>query len=242
MISLEKASGLPIFLKNNRIVSKKIAIPKPAVRKLSEMRPVLKGKTKLKKFYYMYRNIAPNPAFRKYSYRYDITLIPFHKIGKEDIKTAGHYHAKPKHSKLSYPEVYQVIHGTAHYLLQKKENGRLKDVVLSVAKKGDVVAIPPNYGHVTINAGPGTLVMANLVYGKFSSHYEEFAEKHGAAYYGVADGKIKFVKNPNYKKIPKLRKSKMKKPGLKSPIYTDCLKHPEKYIFLVNPKKFKKMR
>ncbi len=242
MISLEKVSGLPIFfnIKNNKIVSKEINIPKADTRTLSQMKPVLEGKTQLKKFYYMYRNIAPNPVFRKFSYRYDITVIPFHKIGKEDIKTAGHYHSKPRHSHLSFPEVYQVLYGAANYILQKKEGKKIKDVILAVAKKGQVVIVPPNYGHVTINASRETLVMANIVYGRFSSKYGDYIKKHGAAYYGIAGKKIKFLPNPNYKNLPKLRKVKLKAKNLKSPIYADCIKNPEKYIFLKKPEKFKR--
>jgi glucose-6-phosphate isomerase len=239
MINLEKVSGLPILFnpKNNNITSNYIAIPKADTRTLSQMKPVLEGKTQLKKFYCMYRNVASNPVFRKFSYRYDITVIPFHKIGKEDIKTAGHYHSKPRHSHLSFPEVYQVLHGTAHYLLQKKEGKKIKDVILAVAKEGQVVIVPPNYGHVTINAGRETLVMANLVYGRFSSKYGDYIKKHGAAYYGIAGKKIRFVKNPNYRNLPKLRNAKLKSKNLKSPIYADCIKNPEKYIFLKKPNK-----
>ena len=47
-----------------------------------------------------------------------------------------------------YPELYEVVEGVAHFLLQKKT---LEHIVLVKAAKGDIVLIPLGYGHVTIN-------------------------------------------------------------------------------------------
>jgi len=86
--------------------------------------------------------------------RYDITIIPPNKLGMEFVKTAGHYHPFLPGSKMTYPELYEVLEGEAHYLLQRREQERgterITDVVVVKAKKGDKVIIPPNYGHVTI--------------------------------------------------------------------------------------------
>ncbi|WP_437344448.1 glucose-6-phosphate isomerase family protein [Methanoculleus frigidifontis] len=59
---------------------------------------------------------------------------------------------------IGYPELYQVLAGEAHYLLQRKD---LSDGVVVTAKVGEFVLIPPGYGHVTINPGQEDLVMAN---------------------------------------------------------------------------------
>jgi glucose-6-phosphate isomerase len=48
--------------------------------------------------------------------------------------------------------------GNAHFLLPAKN---LDDVILIEANKGDIIVIPPGYGHVTINPTPGqTLTFA----------------------------------------------------------------------------------
>ena len=243
MINLRKYSGLPILLtKENRLASKAIKLPKPDVRTFSQIKSVLLAKkSKLKRFYYMYRDVASNPYFKKYSLRYDITIIPHHEIGKEEIKTSGHYHAFLRKTHITYPEAYQVISGTATYLLQKKSNSKISDVIVANAKEGEIIVVPPNYGHITINAGKKTLVMANIVYSKFASKYKEIEEKHGGAYYLVEKNKkLVFIKNPNYKNVPKIRFRKPRIAGLKSPIYADCTKNPEKYLFLANPKKYLK--
>lgn len=246
MINLERRAGLPIFLtKDNKLASKKVKLPKPDTRTLKEIKQVLlEKKTRVRKFYYMYRNVAPNPSLAKYGLRYDITIIPGHRIGKEEIKTAGHYHARVKGTSFTYPEVYQVIKGNAIYLLQKKPDHKISDVIVAKAKAGDVVLVPPNYGHITINPSRETLVMANIVYSRFKSQYKEIMERHGGAYYAVEEkGRMKFIRNPAYKVHPKIRFRNPKMQGLKSPIYTDCKKNPEKYLFLVKPQNYKsKMR
>jgi len=242
MINLEKYTGLPIFLaKDNKLVSKGIKLPKPDTRTFSQIKTVLFAKkSAVRRFYYMYRDVASNSSLKKYNLRYDITVIPHHEIGKEEIKTAGHYHAFVRKTHITYPEVYQVINGTATYLFQKKTDSRISDVIVAKAEPGDIVIVPPNYGHITINAEKKTLVMANIVYSKFNSVYKSIEEKHGGAYYLVEKNrKLIFIKNPHYKNIPKIRFRKPSVAGLKSPIYTDCTRNPGKYLFLVKPQKFK---
>lgn len=242
MINLKRRLGLDVFLeKDSSLGSKAVKLPKADVRTFKQIKSVLlKPKTNLKKFYYMYRDVAPNPSLKRYGLRFDITVIPHHEIGKEEIKTTGHYHAIVRKTHLTYPEVYQVVHGKALYLLQKKSNGKITDVIVAKAKAGDVIAVPPNYGHITINPYKETLVMANIVYGGFKSQYKEIEEKHGGAYYVVEQNKkLSFIKNPNYKSVPKIKFSKPKMAGLKSPIYADCASNPEKYLFLVKPQKYK---
>ena len=241
MISLKGRSGLAVFLKkDNTLASKEIKLPKPEVRTFSEIKPVLFAKkTKVKKFYYMYRDVAPSPSFKKYGLRYDITVIPHHEIGREEAKTTGHYHAHVRKTHLSYPEVYQIIRGQAIYIFQKKTDSRIDDVIVTSAKAGDVILVPPNYGHVTVNPSKETLVMANFVYTGFKSKYKPILEKHGAAYYVIEKNKkISFLINPSYKMVPKIRFVKPEMKGLKSPIYIDCARNPGKYLFLVKPQKY----
>ena len=46
-----------------------------------------------------------------------------------------------------------MLDGDAHYLLQRAQNEEsVHEVILVKATRGDKVIVPPNYGHVTINA------------------------------------------------------------------------------------------
>lgn len=186
------------------------------VRKLHDMEDVLFDKewfdgteARNKDMYYMYRDLAKNDAdlevIKAHHLRYDITVIPPGMLGSEYTKTVGHYHPQVPGTDISYPEIYQVLEGSATYLLQKveqEEEDTVLDVAVITAEKGDLVIVPPGYGHVTINASEKTLKMANWVCRDFSSIYEPIKRLCGASYFLLKDG---FAKNPLYRNVPSIR-------------------------------------
>lgn len=140
--------------------------------------------------YYMFRNIYASEGIR-----FDITLIPAGILGSEFPKTHGHHHPDAGEG-LSYPEIYQVLKGKAFFIFQRSHpNGRV-DVIMVDAEEGDVILIPPGYGHVSINNGDKDLLLSNLVYDKFSAVYDDHSDNKGAAYYYLKDGEI--VQNDKY--------------------------------------------
>ncbi|MBM4242085.1 MAG: glucose-6-phosphate isomerase [Euryarchaeota archaeon] len=171
----------------------------PDIRKLSDMRDVIYDIEWLKTakdadLYYMYRDLALNSQDRaiimENGLRYDITVIPPGNLGVECIKTAGHYHPLIDNTRYSYPEVYEVLEGMAHYLLQRRKNGIIMDVVMIEANEGDKVIVPPNYGHITINPSHEELKMANWVSRDFESIYEPYKECGGGAYFELRNRSI----------------------------------------------------
>jgi len=159
--------------------------------------------------YYMYRDLALTPtdaeAITRHQLRYDITIIPPFTMGLEFVKTYGHYHPRvnPK-LRYTYPEIYEVLDGDAHYLLQRAHNEESVDeVILVKATRGDKVIVPPNYGHVTINPSERTLKMANWVCRSFDSVYEPYAKLCGGAYYELINGKL--LHNRAYHTVPEIR-------------------------------------
>jgi glucose-6-phosphate isomerase len=193
-------------------------LPAPAVRTVDDMRCVLADPAARcdGPLYFMYRDLALTPEDRTWlseqDVRFDITVIPPATIGGEYVKTKGHYHPEGP-SGLGYPEVYQVLAGEAHYLLQRKD---LSDVVAVTARAGEFVLIPPGYGHVTVNPGDEVLVMANLVSTRFSSEYGVYEEQRGGAYYEMEGGA--WVRNPLYPELPDVqvvRAEEMPKLGIR---------------------------
>ena len=226
----------------------------PAVRILEELKEVVLDKNFLAtadmdtELYYMFRAVSKDEEderkIKEKGLRYDITIIPPNTLGLEFVKTAGHYHPFLPGSKMTYPELYEVLDGEAHYLLQRREQGRgterITDVVVVKAKKGDKVLIPPNYGHVTINPSEATLKMANWVANAFSSIYESMKVKGGAAYFELTNGE--FVKNARYGAVPDIRFLRPldveKELGLnlnKETEMYELIKQPETLAFLTNP-------
>jgi glucose-6-phosphate isomerase len=226
---------------------------KPKVRGLEDMKRVLydskwASSAVDEPAYFMYRDLAldedDRECIEKERLRYDITVIPPKKLGVEYAKTLGHYHPKPEKQSASYPEVYQVLEGEAHYLLQMKEGDRITDAILVRAKKGDNVLIPPDYGHVTINPSSRVLKMANWVCRGFESDYRDFISKRGGVYFELKNKN--FVANKRYGMVPKLRFLKpasLASLGLKKgrSLYSlvdsldrlDFLKNPDRYLDLL---------
>ncbi|HPS92359.1 MAG TPA: glucose-6-phosphate isomerase family protein [Methanothrix sp.] len=222
----------------------------PDVRRLYDMKEVILDQNWLAgasdfELYYMFRDLSLSRADKEKllqnNLRYDITIIPPNMLGCEYIKTAGHYHPDASGG-VTYPELYEVLDGEALYLLQNQD---LSDVVAVYACSGDKVLVPPGYGHVTINRSNKTLKMANFVARNFSSLYEPYREKKGAAYFFTIDGWIKNkqcqeaaelrrVQAPDSSSLCKLGLSKSREmyPLLKEPGLLNCLTAPEEHLKL----------
>jgi len=68
----------------------------------------------------MYDGVAlpdDRPAIERAGLRFDLTVLRPAIIGEEPVKTLGHYHNLAPGG-LPYPELYQVVFGHAHFVLQ----------------------------------------------------------------------------------------------------------------------------
>ena len=229
-----------------------------AVRTLAEMKKVIYDQKWLKKerlnleipLYYVYQGLSKNKndkkTFKKFWLSYDVTIIPPRLLGKEFVKTKGHYH--PLFSKkLSYPEIYEVLDGKAIFLLQQKNKiSNIKNVIAIKVKKDEKIIIPPNYGHIIINVANKTLKTANIISNKFFPVYDEVEKKNGFCYFAIKEKSgIKWIKNKKYKKVPGLR---FKKPGIfsefqisKSKSLYNLIKTPFVLDFLNKPQNYSKI-
>lgn len=205
-----------------------------SVRNFSEMNDVLMKRQTVHHdypFYFMFRSII-----QKEGLRYDITLIPTKNIDGEYAKTYGHYHPIAEDN-LTYPEIYQVLDGTALFLLQKLRNDETVDVIVTYGEKGQVLLIPPNWGHTTINPSKNNmLVLSNLVSDSFESSYAKYKENRGAAYYFTDFG---LEQNPNYI-IRSTEKKKADQINFKygfecSDLLKEFVANPDRFEFLKKP-------
>ncbi len=175
---------------------------KPDVRRLNDMKEVLYDKEWAESVsdfdvYYMYRAVKEGNDLR-----YDITIIPHKMLGSEFVKTKGNRNSD------NFLEIYTVLQGEAIFLLQKTEKGEVKDVFAIKAKKGQSVIDPAGYYIVSINSSKKLLKLGNWVPGKNKNIYEEIERMKGACYFYILrpdSGQAGWVKNKNYKNIPKLR-------------------------------------
>jgi len=257
VIDLQRQSGLPLLWDplTRQIVFKDEAAasaPPPHIRHRQDISAVLYDRQagEIEELYYMYRDIAldeDRELVRRSGLRYDITVIVPGRLGDEYVKTAGHYHPEKAGTGLTYPEVYEVLHGRAHYLLQRPhpgETGQLDSVILIAAKPGDKVLIPPHFGHITINPGDDYLVMSNWVAREFSSVYEPMRESGGGAYFELyTDEGPEFLANPCYRELPPLQRCPVTPvPQLNLitgyPLYRLFQENREALDFLVSPENY----
>lgn len=256
VISLEKQSGLPLAFDRERkrklIFKEGIEQVEPVVRTRGEMEEVLfqPEEPGPQELYYMFRGVAleeDRELLQQHGLRYDITFIKPGRIGREYLKTAGHYHPLKPGTEQTYPEVYEVIYGRAHYLLQKPKDdnyGELERVILIAAKPGDKVLIPPHYGHITINPGEDPLVMSNFVAESCVSVYEPIRQRGGGAYFEIkGEEGTEFLGNTQYYYLPPLRRCPVTTaPRLKLyrglPLYHVFKEDPAYLSFLVNPENY----
>ena len=199
--------------------------------------------------YYLYRDLAENKKDRQLivenNLRYDITVMPAYKLGKEFVKTLGHDHPFAPKANLTYPEIYEVLEGQAIFLLQDSKNDKIKDVYVIKARENDKIIVPPNYEHLIINPSPLTLKTCNWVCREFSSNiYKPFRAKHGFCYFALSENnEVIWKKNENYQEIPKIRfieAERMLKQFNLSPdkkIY-EFISEPRKLDFLKNPQNY----
>lgn len=209
-MDLTKSAGFEVYFdpENGELVFPQIPdFSGLAIRKLDDARDFLMDSqsTGPDVLYWMYRGVSlpqDREKIESANLRYDITVLSPGKIGKEYVKTIGHYHPKTPGGE-AYPEIYEVLFGNALFFLQDWNMG---DAVVIEAGRGAQVLIPPGYGHVTINPSKDFLVTANVISSKFTSEYDIFREHHGGCYYCIErDNEEAWVMNSSYYKHPPLR-------------------------------------
>ncbi|VVB76955.1 Glucose-6-phosphate isomerase [uncultured archaeon] len=215
-----KNGSLPIEwdTEESRLYSEGRAL-ESSVRKLGDMKEVLHDRRLAESgdmtqvLYYMHRDVRRErdaETFRNARRRYDITVIPPATLGDELVKTVGHYHElAPKG--VSFTELYEVLSGTAHFMIYRRKriggkdlDDRIAEAVLIEAKAGQKVFVPSDFGHVMINPSRDVLVTDNIVEWKFKSLYEPVGRMGGAPYFELVDGTA--VKNARFAALPALEK------------------------------------
>ena len=166
--------------------------------------------------------------------RYDVTIMPPLTLGEEYVKTLGHKH-QPWGEGRSDPEVFEVLEGEGRFLIQRYQEEEIVDVSLVEAQTGDKVLVPPNCGHIIINASSSRLVTGNLISRFCLQTYRPFIERKGGAYYLLEGGRV--VRNENYSSPPELRSVKADSFGLfekELGLVASFTNKPELFSFLNN--------
>ncbi|MFL5761174.1 MAG: glucose-6-phosphate isomerase family protein [Thermomicrobiales bacterium] len=208
-IDLSDVSGLPIALDLDScraIATGDVHLGELGERRLSHLRGVLadpEAVTEDRVCYLMYRGVGTRNDLEllgRHGLRYDITVILPGLVGREFVKTAGHYHSTAPDG-VAYPEIYEVLQGSAAFVFQFDKRNEISGWV-QLAEASDRIVIPPNCGHVTVNIGRGPLVVSDLVAVACTNDYGAFRAAKGAANYIVEDnGRFAVEANRRYNDV-----------------------------------------
>lgn len=226
--SLERQSGIPIAFDPLTCAirwEEGLDVEAAAERTFAEMKDYIAEPDAVPArdpIYTVYRNVRRSGDAAKVDaagLRYDITVIPpGYFIGgeKEFFRTAGHYHAFLPERDITYPEAYEVISGRAYWLIQRPSPGdprTLEEIYIVEAGPGEKAIIPPNFGHISINASSEPLILANWIAAEIAHNYRPYRELRGGGMRviesSVADT-IEFEPNRLYKQVPDMQKLRPK--------------------------------
>jgi glucose-6-phosphate isomerase len=138
---------------------------------------------------------------------YGIVMFEPGVFGGEYVKSSGQYHPPTGPTNQATPEIYTVLSGTGHFLLQKAAPpyDKIEDVVMVEVEEGETFVVPPDYGHLQINPSSQPLVFSYAVMDNMKGVYDPFKKRQGAAFYEMADSQNRFKRNTNYDEGLQLR-------------------------------------
>jgi glucose-6-phosphate isomerase, archaeal len=205
---LQNACGLPVSFDSRTcelILGGNLNTPSYCVRKLHDLDPVWANPVaEADRVIYRYTsglNLRSDAAvWAAANVAYGIVIFPPGVFGGEYVKSSGQYHPPIPPTNRATPEIYTVLSGVGHFLLQKASPpyDRIEDVVMVEANAGESFVVPPDYGHLQINPAPEPLVFSYVVRDGMKGQYDAFKVRRGAAYYEMADGPSRRVFNPRY--------------------------------------------
>ena len=120
---------------------------------------------------------------------------------------------------------------------------QVQRVVVVEARAGDVVLMPPGWGHVSVNAGDTPLVMCNWIADACKAVAEPYLERRGAAWHAVRQqGRLSMSPNRAYRVVlPMVAKRATPRPPLalpRGPIYAQGSANLDDLRPLVEPASF----
>ena len=164
------------------------------------------------------------------------------KLGNEPVRSQGHIHKKSPLSGSSTPEVYEIWSGEAIIYMQEYAEDNPGRCYAVYAKPGDVVIVPPDWAHATINANPEKpMSFGAWCDREYGFDYEGVRKHDGIAWFPVfdKDNKIIWQQNNKYKnsKLICKKPDDYKQFGIEAniPIYSIFEKETETFLYVPHP-------
>jgi glucose-6-phosphate isomerase len=248
---LSELAGLPLSLRRGRLhLGPGVVAEEDLVRRKAQMRDVLAagvGRQSRRLEYQMLNGVrrVQDVHLEGLPLRYELTSMPGSPLGWETAKTLGHVHVSPPGSSVGYPEIVEVLHGEAGFLVQDlamtADGPRSRQAWLVRARPGDWVVLPPDLAHVTIDLGAGPLVFSDVIDRRARGIYAGVAQARGFGWYVATDGVLR--PNPRYGVPPRIEEIPAAEwsgpaPG---PLYGAFRDDPASLAWLSEPARFAAM-
>ncbi|MCX6925152.1 MAG: hypothetical protein NT154_18360 [Verrucomicrobia bacterium] len=206
--NLQEACGLPVALNVNTcelILGKELNTPSYCTRMLHDLDAVWANRVEAEdRVIYRYTSglhlNGDASVWSAANVIYGIVVFPPGVFGGEYVKSSGQFHPPTPPSNMATPEIYTVLSGVGHFMLQKARPpyDRIEDVVVVEVQAGETFVVPPDYGHLQINPAPEPLVFSYAVMDGMKGQYDPFKVTRGAVYYEMANTEDRYVFNPRY--------------------------------------------
>lgn len=206
--NLQEACGLPVSFNEKTyelILGEGLNEPSYRIRKLHDLkavwaRPIQEENREIYRYTSALYFQEDASLWRKANVAYGIVIFAPGVFSGEFVKSSGQYHPPIQPCNMGPPEIYTVLFGEGHFLLQKESPPfeKVEDAVLVEVQAGETFVVPPDYGHLQINPSNRPLVFSYAVMDGLIGCYDPFKQRKGAIWYEMADGDEPYVFNSNY--------------------------------------------
>jgi glucose-6-phosphate isomerase len=164
------------------------------------------------------------------------------RLGTEPVRSQGHIHKKARGNRLAPPEIYEIWSGKAVVYMQETPDDDPVRCFAVEAGPGEVVVVPPDWAHATVNADPNEpLTFGAWCDREYGFEYEKVRAHKGLAWFPILDaaGKMDWLPNKSYLRRELVTKTPENYSHLGitegKPIYTAFEEKPDAFLYVSNP-------
>lgn len=194
--------------------------------------------------YWMYNGIAARAdslRLQNCGAQYELTWLLPNALGVERSKTLGHIHNAPLRNGATFPEMYEVLYGSAYFLLYALDATKTHATFCGYvhACAGEQMVMPPNTYHLSINAGDTPLLFADVISKNARGIYDDVRATRGAPYYALTDGTWR--RNAMFADAAPLAECPQLRVDAHAPLYTEFARDPHAFDWLNDSALFLKL-
>lgn len=128
--------------------------------------------------YVVYRHLYCDIIPETLDIKFDITTLPPLDHRHALARTRGHFHISSGHPAVQYFDIYQVNYGKVAFVVHPPHE-EAQVVYVVIATPGDIIFIPPNFGHTLYNLSDTYVAVSNWCTRREHLNYDKVREFRG---------------------------------------------------------------